>query len=62
MKRLPVSKTSLRNDMKNIRQMARRAEQCAIRGDWESFMDEVFDIESIASASRCAAEENVGAA
>jgi hypothetical protein len=48
--------------MKNIRQMARRAEQCAIRGDWESFMDEVFDIESIASASRCAAEENVGAA
>jgi len=42
--------------------MARRAEQCAIRGDWESFMDEVLELESLASAARCAAEENVGAA
>jgi hypothetical protein len=61
MKRLPTSKTSLCDDLRALRRMASRANELALLGDWESYCDALLEIESLASASRSAAAENIGA-
>jgi hypothetical protein len=56
MSRFAVTKASLRDDHWAIRRYLRNAEAALKANDLQAYMDAMFDIESLASASRCAAE------
>lgn len=56
--RWKTSKTSLRNDIRNLRELASFGQKFIDREDWEGFQDLMMRIESLASASRWAAQEN----
>lgn len=60
--RLATTKTSLYEDISNLRFHLRRADKAIARGDWDAYEDIMTTVESLASASRWAARENNGGA
>ena len=56
MKPFAVTKASLRNDHRFVRDYLRDAEAALKANDLQGYMDAMYNIESLASASRCAAE------
>lgn len=59
--RLTTTKISLYQDVRLARIYLRNAEYAIAKGDWEDYGDIMEMVESLASASRCAARENAGA-
>lgn len=60
--KLATTKTSLYEDISNLRFHLRRADKAIARGDWDAYEDIMNTVESLASASRWAARENNGGA
>lgn len=57
--RWKTSKTSLREDVRNLRAIASHAHKMIDKEDWAGYKDLMERIESLASASRWATQDNI---